>query len=188
MTQPLTILGLCGSLRKRSTNLSTLHAAGELMPEAMTLTIAPLDEIPLYSQDVQDAGFPAPVTRLRDALAAADGVLIASPEYNFSVSGVLKNAIDWLSRTQPQPFRMKPVAIFSVTAGPVGGARNQYDLRKILGCLDAMVLGKPEIFIGASGSKFDAEGRLTDEIARKLLRDQMGAFADWIARAKRFAA
>jgi chromate reductase len=90
-------------------------------------------------------------------------VLIASPEYNFSVSGVLKNAIDWLSRVPAPPFKDKPVAILSATMGPLGGGRHQYELRKILGSQDALVLVKPEIFINAAHTKFDAEGKLTDE-------------------------
>ena len=112
----------------------------------------------------------------------ADGVLFASPEYNFSVTGVLKNAIDWLSRTSPQPFKDKPVAMFSVTGGPVGGARNQYDLRKIMGCLEAIALPRPEVFIGLSATKFDAEGKLTDAMSRKVMGDQLLAFEAWIRR------
>ena len=188
MSETLNILGICGSLRKRSTNLAALLAAGDLMPDAMRLSVASIAAIPLYDQDVQDAGMPDAVLGLRDRITAADGVLIASPEYNFSVSGVLKNSIDWLSRTQAQPFRFKPVAIFSVTAGPVGGARNQYELRKILGCLEALILPRPEIFIGSSASRFDASGALVDETSRKLVTDQMAAFADWIHRMQRAAA
>ncbi|MBL8380008.1 MAG: NAD(P)H-dependent oxidoreductase [Burkholderiales bacterium] len=176
------VLALTGSLRARSYNLAALKAAQELMPEGMKMTIADYAQVPLYNQDVQDQGIPAAVTQLREAILAADGLLIASPEYNFSVSGVLKNAIDWLSRVSPQPFKDKPVAILSVTAGPVGGARSQYELRKILGCLDALVLLKPEVFIGACMTRFDADLKLTDQATRKILGDQMVAFAAWMDR------
>ena len=179
------ILGICGSLRAKSFNRLALASAGELMPEGMTLTVAPIADIPLYSQDVQDAGIPSPVTQLRDAILAADGLLIACPEYNFSVSGVLKNAIDWMSRVTPQPFQDKPAAVLSATAGPLGGARAQYDLRRILSCLGAQWLQKPEVFIGVAQTKFGADGKLADEVTRKFIGLQMIAYADWIARMKK---
>ena len=179
------VLGVCGSLRKKSYNRFALHAAGELMPAGMQLTVADFDEIPLYNQDVQDAGIPAAVTKFTEEVRAADALLIASPEYNFSISGVLKNAIDWLTRVPVQPFKDKPVALISATGGPVGGARHQYELRKILGSQDALVLTRPEIFIGACQTKFNAEGKLTDEPTRKVLADQMVAFERWIERVKR---
>lgn len=176
------ILGICGSLRKKSYNLLALKAAGELMPQGMRLRITRYDGVPLYNQEVQDAGWPADVTRMRDEIKAADGLLIASPEYNFSVSGVLKNLIDWLSRLPEQPFKWKPVAVISATGGPLGGARNQYELRKILVGLDALFLPRPEIFIGMHQTKFDAEGRLADEATRKIMTTQMAAFHDWVKR------
>lgn len=176
------VLGICGSLRAKSYNRSALLAAAELMPADMQLTIAEYGDVPLFNQDVQAQGIPAPVTRLAEAVSAADAVLIASPEYNFSVSGVLKNAIDWLSRVPAPPFKDKPVAILSATMGPLGGGRHQYELRKILGCQDALVLVKPEIFINVAHTKFDAEGKLTDEPTRKALGDQMLALQRWVAR------
>jgi len=178
----LRILGLCGSLRRGSYNHMALATAGQLMPAAMSLDVADIADVPLYCKDVEDAGLPPAVARLRDQVLAADAVLIASPEYNFSVSGVLKNTIDWLSRCQPQPFKDKPVAVLSATMGPVGGARNQYDLRKILGCLDAIVMPKPEVFIGVCHTKFDAQGQLTDEATRNIMSDQQQAFERWIRR------
>lgn len=181
----LRILGICGSLRQKSYNREALKAAGELMPADLKLEITDYSEIPLYNQDIQDKGFPEPVQRLSRQILEADGLLIASPEYNYSVSGVLKNAIDWLSRMQPQPFRFKPVAIISATGGPLGGARNQYELRKILVGMEAMVLARPEIFIGMVQTKFDADLKLTDEPTRKFLGDQMKAFSDHIAKVKK---
>lgn len=186
MSTPLRIAGVCGSLRGKSYNRYALKAAGESMPEGMTLEIAEIDEIPMYNQDTQERdGFPPPVLQLREAIAQADGLVIATPEYNFSVPGVLKNAIDWLSRMRNQPFRDKPVAILSATLGPLGGARVQYDLRRILQPFWTMILPRPEIFIGMAASKFDPEGRLTDETTRKFLTDQMTGFRDWIIRVKR---
>jgi chromate reductase, NAD(P)H dehydrogenase (quinone) len=176
------ILGICGSLRKASFNMAALRACNELLPQGMTLEITSLADLPMYNQDVFDAGMPEPVTRLRGEITAADGLLIASPEYNFSVSAPLKNAIDWGSRAPNQVFQDKPVAIFSATAGPVGGARVQYDLRRILGQLWGHVLPRPEVFIGNAASKFDAQGRLTDETTRKFLTDLLAGFKGWIVR------
>ena len=189
MNTPATykVLGVCGSLRQKSYNMAALKAAGELMPASMKLQITGIAELPIYNFDVQEKGFPAAATRLREEILAADALLFASPEYNWSVGAPLKNAIDWMSRFQPQPFNNKPAAVFSCTTGPVGGARGQYHLRPILGQLGVHWLGKPEVFIGMAQGKF-AEGRLTDETTRKFLTDQMLAFEDWIGRVKRLVA
>lgn len=176
------ILGICGSLRKASLNMAALRACSELLPQGMTLQITSLAELPMFNQDVLDAGMPEPVKRLRGEITAADGLLIASPEYNFSVPAPLKNAIDWGSRPPNQVFQDKPLAIFSVTPGPVGGARVQYDLRRILGQLWGHVLPRPEVFIGNAAAKFDAQGRLTDETSRKFLTDLLAGFRDWVVR------
>ena len=177
------ILGISGSLRKASLNTAALRACSELMPQGMTLRITRIDDLPLFNQDVFDAGIPEPARRLRAEIAGADGVLIASPEYNFSVTAALKNAIDWASRPPDQSWQDKPVAIFSVTPGPLGGARVQYDLRRMLGQLWAHVLPRPEVFIGAGPSKF-ADGKLTDETTRKFLTDLLAGFKPWIERMK----
>ncbi len=186
-TQPsFKILGICGSLRQKSYNLMALKAAGALMPPGMSLHITGIGDLPLYNFDIQAKGFPAASDRLRDEILAADGILFASPEYNWTIGAPLKNVIDWMSRYTPtQPFLNKPAAVLSATGGPVGGARGQYDLRRSLDGLGAMWLKKPEIFIGMAQGKFDAEGKLTDETARKLMTEQMAAFKDWIARMNR---
>lgn len=184
-TPDLKVLGICGSLRRKSVNMAALRAAGELLPPGMSLHITSIADIPMFNQDVLDAGMPEPVKKFRAEIAQADGVLIASPEYNFSVPAVLKNAIDWASRAPDQPIQDKAFAIFSVTTGPVGGARVQYDLRRILTQLWGHVLPRPEVFIGNSAGKFDAEGRLTDETTRKFLTDQLVGFKEWILRMKR---
>ena len=178
----LKVLGISGSLRRGSYNTAALRTCAELLPAGLTMTYARIDDIPLFNQDVFDAGMPEPVKRFRAEVAAADGLLIASPEYNFSVTAALKNAIDWGSRAPNQVFQDKPVAIFSATTGPVGGARNQYDLRRILTQLWGHVLPRPEVFIGNAQSKFDAQGRLSDETTRKFLADLLAGFKDWIVR------
>lgn len=179
------ILGICGSLREKSCNMAALRTAGELMPAGMSLQVARIGDVPLYNQDIQDKGWPEPVQRLNREILESDGILIASPEYNYSVSGILKNTVDWLSRQQPNPFTHKPVAILSATSGPLGGARNQYELRKMLGGFNALTLNRPEIFIGMAQTKFDADLKLVDEPTRKIMTDQMVAFHDWITRMKK---
>jgi len=181
----LKVLGICGSLRKKSFNMAALRAAGELLPPGMSLHITSIADLPMFNQDVLDAGMPEPVKRFRTEVAQADGVLIASPEYNFSVTAPLKNAIDWASRPPDQPWQDKPIAIFSASPGPVGGARVQYDLRRILGQIWGHVLPRPEVFIGLAPSKFDADLRLTDETTRKFLTDLLVGFKAWIIRMQR---
>ncbi len=178
----LNILGINGSLRKHSYNRMALQAARELMPPGMSLHITHYEDVPLFNQDDQEQGFPVAVVRLAGEIARADGVLIASPDYNHSVAGVLKNAIDWVSRIEPQPFVGKPVAMLSATMGPVGGARNQYELRKIIASIEGLCLVKPEVFIGRADTKFDSNGHLADEPTRRILGLQMHAFQQWILR------
>lgn len=176
------VLGISGSLRRESYNLSLLRAASELMPDGMALAITRIDAIPLFNQDTEAQAVPPAVQQLAQEILQADALLIASPEYNFSISGVLKNTIDWLSRLKPQPFKDKPVTLMSATLGPVGGARHQYEVRKILGCLEAIVMPRPEVFVNLCQPKFDAEGRLVDAAARKAVADQMTAFDAWTGR------
>ena len=178
----LKVLGISGSLRKGSYNTAALRACAELMPAGMTLGYARIDDIPLFNQDVFDAGLPEPAKRFRSEVAAADALLIATPEYNFSVPAGLKNAIDWGSRAPNQVFQDKPIAIFSASGGPLGGARVQYDLRKILSQLWGHVLPRPEVFIGNAATKFDAQGHLTDETTRKFLSDLLAGLKDWVVR------
>lgn len=183
----LNIVGLCGSLRAGSINRAVLNLAGALMPQSMRLDIVEWREVPLFDADVLAQRMPPSAAAIRERIAAADAVVIASPEYNFSVPGGLKNLLDWASRGEDQPFRRKPVALMSAAPGPVGGARMQYDLRKILLFMDAMVLAKPEVFINLAGTKFDALGTCTDEATRKFVGDQMRAFETWIHQVKNMA-
>lgn len=188
MTSTLDIVGLCGSLRKASLNSAALRLAGASMPASMKLDTVDWRAIPIFDGDLLAQGLPAPVAALRERIRRADGVLIATPEYNFSVPGGLKNVLDWLSRGDDQPWSMKPVAILTASPGPLGGARVQYDLRKVMLFLNAAVLVKPEVFIGSAAGKFDADGLCTDETTRKFVGAQMAAFESWIAGVRRMQA
>src|SRR5207302_5131536 len=126
----ISVLGICGSLREGSFNMAALRTAIELKPAGMNVTVADISQIPLYNEDVRAQGFPPPVETLRRQIAAADALLFVTPEYNYSMPGVLKNAIDWASRPPDQPFAGKPVAIMGAAAGMAGSARAQYDLRR----------------------------------------------------------
>ena len=178
----LTICAISGSLRAGSFNTAALRAAAELAPDGVEVVAQSIADIPLYNEDVKAAGLPLAVIRLQAAIASADAVLIATPEYNYSVPGVLKNAIDWVSRTDPQPFAGKPVAIMGASPGALGTCRAQYDLRKMFVYLDAHLLNKPEIMIGGAPSRFGADGKLTDEATRKLVAQLVTALRDWTYR------
>lgn len=182
--RPLNVVSLCGSLRRGSYNRMVMNALPGLAPQGMQIREAPpFREFPLYSADLQSAsGFPAAVDTLADAIRAADGVIIVTPEYNFGIPGALKNAIDWLSRLPKQPFAGKPVALESASPGPVGGARVQYDLRRAMVFLDALTLNKPEIFIGHCAQRIDdSTGLITDAPTREFIAKQLAAFAAFIA-------
>ena len=178
----LTVCALSGSLRTGSFNTAALRAAAELAPDGVGVVMGSIAGIPLYNDELRAAGLPTPVIRLQQAILAADAVLIATPEYNYSVPGVLKNAIDWLSRTSPQPFADKPVAIMGASPGALGTARAQYDLRKMFVYLNAHLLNQPEIMISGAPSRFDAQGTLTDDATRKLIAELMTALHDWTHR------
>ena len=183
----MNVIGISGSLRKGSFNTAALRAAQGLAPEGMTIEVAEIGDLPLYNDDVRAAGFPPPVERLRAQLAAADAVLLVTPEYNYSISGVLKNAIDWASRPPNQPFEGKPVAIMGASPGLFGSARAQYHLRQMLIFLNAMPVNRPEVMIGQAQNKFDADGNLTDEPTREFIRKLLVALRDWTERLQRSA-
>jgi chromate reductase len=164
----VSVLGICGSLRRGSFNRA-----------GMDVTVADISQIPLYNEDVRAQGFPPPVETLRQQIKAADALLFACPEYNYSMSGVLKNAIDWASRPPDQPFAGKPVAMIGAAAGMAGGARSQLHLRHSCVFLDMHPLNKPEVLIFQAQNKFDENGKLTDETARNLIRDLMANLQSW---------
>jgi len=175
----INVLAMCGSLRAGSYNRAALRAAIELKPPGMMIETADIGAFPLYNEDVRAQGFPPSVEKLRRQIAAADALLFVTPEYNYSMSGVLKNAIDWASRPPDQPFAGKPVAIMGAAAGMAGSARAQYDLRRSCVFLDMHPQNKPEVLIGQAQTKFDADGRLTDEAARGFIRDLLVALEQW---------
>lgn len=179
----LRILGICGSLRKGSFNRRLVQAAREELPEDARMELADIGAIPIYDGDVESAGLPAPVQALKQQIRSADALLIATPEYNYSVPGALKNALDWCSRpTQDNPFRGKPLAIMGASQGLLGTARAQYHLRQVALSLDLLVLNRPEVMVGQAESKFDAEGRLTDPKTRELVHKLMVALVAWTRR------
>ncbi len=180
----ISVLGISGSLRAESFNTGLLRAMQALAPAGMTVEIADISGVPLYREEVYKEGFPPAVETLRKQIAAADALLIATPEYNYSVSGVLKNAIDWASRPPSQPFNGKPVGIVGASPGRMGTARAQYHLRQVLVCLNAQTLNKPEVMVSGAGDAFDADGRLTDETARTILADLLAALAAAVGKGR----
>jgi chromate reductase, NAD(P)H dehydrogenase (quinone) len=176
------VLGIAGSLRQGSFNRATLRAAQELAPEGMRIDSFDIAPIPLYNEDVRQQGFPTPVEDLRARIKAADGLLLVTPEYNYSTSGVLKNVIDWASRPPDQPFDGKPICIMGATVGTHGTARAQYHLRQCFIFLNGLVMNRPEVMIPAAQTKFDAAGKLTDQPTREFVAAQLAAFKAWVLR------
>jgi chromate reductase, NAD(P)H dehydrogenase (quinone) len=170
------ICAMSGSLRKSSYNTAALRAAQEVAPEGVTIEIAQIDDLPFYNEDMRiDGSFPAPAQRLRKQIAEADALLFGCPEYNYGVSGVLKNAIDWASRAPNQPFDNKAYAIIGAATGVLGTARAQYQLRQSLIGVNAFCVNNPQIFIAGAAQKFDAEGKYIDEPGRVLIRQLIEA-------------
>jgi len=179
----LTVLGIAGSLRKASFNRALLRAAQELAPPGLVVRIFDLAGIPLYDGDVEAAGDPAPVGALKQALREADALLVATPEYNFGVPGVLKNAIDWASRPAGKsPLAGKPAAIMGASPGQGGTVRAQLQLRQTFLFTETYALLKPEVTIARCHEKFDASGRLVDEATRGFVQKLLGALAEWTLR------
>ncbi len=185
MADRIHVLGFAGSLRKESYNRAALRAAEELLPEGMTLETFDLSPIPLYNGDVEAQGMPEAVQHFKERIGAADAILVVTPEYNYSVPGVLKNAIDWASRPITEtPMNGKPAAIMGATAGPWGTVRAQLHLRQIFVYTNTLPLSRPEVRIPLAEQKFDEQGRLTDEVSRELIRKLLEALAVWTARLK----
>jgi chromate reductase, NAD(P)H dehydrogenase (quinone) len=188
MADQFSVLVICGSLRKGSYNAALTRALPALAPPEIKFVIAPpFDTLPLYNADMQEAsGFPPPAVDLSTAIRNADGVLFVTPEYNWSMPGGLKNAIDWVSRMKEQPFEGKPVAIQSCSTGPMGGGRMQYHWRMSMTFLKAFIYGTPEVFVGGAAAKFDKNTlELTDQPTKDAVKAQLVAFAKFIAKMKR---
>lgn len=179
-TAPLKILGICGSLRKGSFNRALLRVYQESLPADATMTVFErLGELPHYDNDIDGQPAPPPVQAFRDAIAAADALVIVSPEYNYSVPGVLKNAIDWASRPPPTtPLRGKPCGILG-GGGLSGTMRMQYHLRQIFVFTGTLVMVQPEVFVPKVAEKFDASLNLTDDHVRESIKKHATALVAW---------
>jgi chromate reductase len=181
-------LGIAGSLREGSYNRALLRAARDLAPDGLELEIFDneiLKRIPLYNEDVRAQGDPEAVTALKDAIRAADALVIATPEYNHSISGVLKNALDWVSRPPDEtPLKEKPVAIMGASQGGFGTVRAQMHLRQFCVFNNMFALNQPLVLVSRAQNKFDEQGRLQDEKTERFVRRQMEALVDWTRRMK----
>jgi chromate reductase len=188
---PFNVLGICGSLRKASTNLKLLRAAIAAAPPGLTITEHPIVDVPMLNEDIEKPP-PAPVTALRDAVLAADALLLVTPEYNHGTSPAMKNAVDWMSRGSlaaapggPAPIIGKTAALMGASSGVSGSMRAQVQLRANLFPLQVLVMPTPPMFLPASAAKFGPDGSLADEPSKKALADFLAAFARWIERMKR---
>ncbi len=182
MNKPITILGIAGSLRRQSYNRSALRAAKQLAPEGVTIDIFELEGLPLFNEDLEQNP-PAQVVELKKRIRAADAILFVTPEYNYSVPGVLKNAIDWASRPYgDSAWSGKPAAIMGASIGNIATARAQYHLRQICVFLNVFPLNQPEVMIGNASERFDAEGNLTDEGTRDRIRKLLQSLVQWTER------
>ncbi|MFO7323282.1 MAG: NAD(P)H-dependent oxidoreductase [Chloroflexota bacterium] len=189
MARDIHVLGFSGSLRKGSYNTRLLHIAKDMLPQGMTLEIFDLSPIPLYNEDVRQQGYPPAVAEFRRKIREADALLIACPEYNYSVTGVLKNAIDWASRVElheppgsPSPLYGKPLGIIGV-GSRYGTVRAQLELHQIAVAVNMFPLNKPEVYISnLPTSAFDEQGNLINEDSRKFLRQHLEALYDWTLR------
>ena len=169
------IAGLTGSLRRDSYNKAALKAAGKLLPENAVLNIIDLSEIPFFNEDLEAQGLPASVSEFLEKLSEADAILISTPEYNYSIPPVLKNALDWASRGDKLPLFGKPVAIMSASPSIFGGARVQYHLRQVCVALNLIPINKPEVFITSANKKFDEVGNLINESTKNLMKKLLEA-------------
>jgi chromate reductase, NAD(P)H dehydrogenase (quinone) len=177
------VVGFAGSLRRGSFNKGVIRAAAESAPSGLLVQVFDLADIPLYNQDIEDAGEPASVVALKQAIAGADALLVATPEYNHGIPGVLKNALDWASRPRAtSPLRDKPVAVTGASTGTGSTARAQAQLREAFVLTGACVMPLPELLIGAAASRFDDDGNLTDSEVRASLVELLEALRAWAVR------
>lgn len=184
MQKPVAVIGFAGSLRKNSYNKALLRAAVKLLPKDAKLEIFDLGGIPPFNQDLE-AQMPDKVKEFKAKIRAADAILIATPEYNYSISGVLKNAIDWASRPYgDNSFEGKPVAVMSASPGMLGGARAQYHLRQVFVSLDMHSLNRPEVMVPFTDDTIDEKGRVTDDKTREKIRELLESLVDWTKKLK----
>lgn len=182
MNKPIRILGIAGSLRHESYNRAALRTATTLVPAGARLEPFELDGIPVFNQD-EEQNPPAKVAELKRRIREADAILFVTPEYNYSVPGVLKNAIDWASRPYgDSAWNGKPAAIMGASPGAIGTARAQYHLRQILVYLNMFPINQPEVMIGNAAARFDKEGNLTDETTKDFIRQLLKNLVEWTRR------
>lgn len=181
----INVLGIVGSLRRGSYNRGLMRAAQSLAPAGMQIDTFEIGEVPPYNEDVlSGSGFPHVVEAFRERVRSCDAVLIATPEYNYSVPGVLKNVIDWASRPPEQPFKDKPISLMGATPSLFGTTRAQHHLRQTFVFLDARVLGQPEVMVPMAKDKFSADGELHDEATRTFIAKHLVALELWARRLK----
>jgi chromate reductase len=185
MNTPIAILGIAGSLRQASYNRATLRAAAGLVPEGARLDIFDLAGIPPFNQD-DEANLPARVVELKRGIRAADAILLVTPEYNYSIPGVLKNAIDWASRPYgDNSWDGKPVAVMGASIGSLGTSRAQYHLRQVFVFLNMHALNRPEVMISSAAERFDEQGNLKDENTGKHIRNLLESLVEWARQLER---
>lgn len=183
MGTPLHFIGISGSLRKDSWNTALLRATEALLPEGVTMDIVSIRDLPLYDEDLDMPAAserPGAVRRFRDAVAAADALVIVSPEYNYSIPGGLKNALDWASRGDDAPLRKKPVALMGATPGLWGTVRMQTAFLPVFLTLGMKVAEKPEVLVARADKKLDVQGKITDDTTREMVRKKMQALKDLV--------
>lgn len=184
MAEKIRILGISGSLREGSYNSGALRAAVELCPDEAAIELFDIADIPAFNQD-NDQDPPTVVREFKEKIRGSDAILFSTPEYNYSIPGVLKNAIDWASRPYgDSAWDGKPAAIMGASIGGIATARAQYDLRKMMVFLNMFPINRPEVMIGNCGDKFDAEGNLTDEESRKFILQMLEALIVWTKKLK----
>src|ERR1044072_2542977 len=182
MSQSIRILGIAGSLRRESYNRPALRAATQLVPQEAPLDNFELDGIPGFNQD-EEKNPPAKVVELKRRVRDAHAILIVTPEYNYSVPGVLKNAIDWASRPYgDSAWAGKPVAVMGASVGAIGTARAQYHLRQTFVFLNMYPVNQPEVMVGNAQTRFDQEGKLTDETTKQLVQQLLSELVNWTKR------
>ena len=179
MNQPIRILGIAGSLRRKSYNRAALRAAQQLAPEDAVIDIFELDGIPVFSED-DERQPPVKIVELKKRIREADAILFVTPEYNYSIPGGLKNAIDWASRPYgDNAWNGKPVAVMGASLGMLGTARAQYHLRQVFVFLNMLAINQPEVMIANAGQNFDAEGNLTNETTKNQMRQLLANLVGW---------
>ena len=182
MSKPIRILGIAGSLRRGSYNRAALRAATQLVPDGATIDVFEIDGLPGFTED-EEQNPPAKVVDLKQRIRDADAILFVTPEYNYSVPGVLKNAIDWASRPYgDSAWNGKPAAIMGASIGSIGTARAQYHLRQMFVFLNMFPVNQPEVMIGNASERFDADGNLTDETSKDLIRQLLQELVKWTQR------